>query len=181
MCLQSLWPCVFFSQSRVYCLNSVDNANSVTTGYQEQDQETIGIVSRYPAGRRALWLQPEGGSQWSPYSTWWYLVAAILLEWAVEFQLGGRSPDSTDVALQAVSSYLPNKVARTAAGTIGVDFPDYSGRQIWIMPHTMLHWCTVFRDAGKTRAMHIGIRKRTPWLEEPWKVMVMMNIMRLRF
>ena len=48
-------------------------------------------------------------------------MAVILLEWARwnSNWVRGGSPDSTDIALQAVSSHLPNKVAQTAAGTIG--------------------------------------------------------------
>lgn len=46
-------------------------------------------------------------------------------------------------------------------------------------PHyvTLVH--SIQRCLEKLEAMHIGIRARTPWLEEPWKVIVMMNIMRL--
>ena len=49
-----------------------------------------------------------------------FWVAAILLVWAPgeDWEAADGSPDSTEKALQVVSSSLPNKAARTSAGTV---------------------------------------------------------------
>ena len=50
----------------------------------------------------------------------WYHVAAILSAWALveDWEVVDGSLDSIEKALQAVSSSLPNKAARTATGTM---------------------------------------------------------------
>ena len=61
----------------------------------------------------------DGGSQWPPYSMW-YHVATTLSAWGLveDWEATYGSPDSTEKALRAVSSHLPNKVAWTATGTM---------------------------------------------------------------
>ena len=60
------------------------------------------------------------GSQWPPGSMWYHL-ATILSVWAPaeDWEEVDGSLDSTEKALQAVSSHLLNKVAWTASGTVG--------------------------------------------------------------
>ena len=62
----------------------------------------------------------DGGSQW-PWHSMWYLVAVVLSVWSLveDQEVADRSLDSLKEVLQTVSSHLPDKVACTAAGTMG--------------------------------------------------------------
>ena len=62
----------------------------------------------------------DGGSQW-PRHSMWYLVAMVLSVWALveDREAADRSLDSLEKVLQTASSRLPDKVARTASGTLG--------------------------------------------------------------
>ena len=48
-----------------------------------------------------------------------------------------------------------------------MDFPDYSAGKYGSCPALCYTGAQYSEMLGKTRAMYIGIRARTPWLEEP--------------
>ena len=74
----------------------------------------------------------------------------VLSAWALveDWEAMDRSLDSIEKALQVVSSWLPNKAALTAAGTMGWILLT-ALRLIWIVPSLMLCKCTNCRDGRK--------------------------------
>ena len=58
------------------------------------------------------------------------------------------SLDSTEKALEAVSSHLLNKAAWTATGTVGWIFLT-ALHAIWIVPYAMPHQCSACSDTWK--------------------------------
>ena len=70
--------------------------------------------------------------------------------------------DSIEKVLQVVSSYLLNKVARTATGTVGWILLTAMKANMSSVPrcHTSVRCAEMF---GRTRVRYIGFRTRTPW------------------
>ena len=77
-------------------------------------------------------------------------MAVVLSAWALveDWEAVDRSLDSIEKALHVVSSWLPDKAAPTAAGTMQWIFLT-ALRLIWIVPSLMLCKCTNCRDGRK--------------------------------
>ena len=110
----------------------------------------------------------DGGHQWPPHSMW-YLVAAVLLVWALvkDWKVVDRSWVSPAKALQVVSSILPDKAACTAILLLAPwgGFCWLPWRLIWIMPSMMMHKCVKCRDGRRVRTVrtYTGARDAWPW------------------
>ena len=102
-------PCIFF---QLCCLRLAypGFSNQRDNWHNGQDTQQVGEPE----------APMDGGSQW-PWHSMWYLMAMVLSVWALveDREEAGRSLDSLEKVLQTASSHLPDKVARSASGTMG--------------------------------------------------------------
>ena len=80
-----------------------------------------------------------------------YQEAAVFSVWKLmeDWEVAGSSPDSIEKALQVVSSRLSDKVAWTAAGTMGWIFLT-ALKANWIVPSVMPRKCASCKDETKS-------------------------------